>query len=114
VTPERLTNGKDKNQEHGARQKRIRPGPDAQEQEASCDNLYPRQNNGYSMDEFIRQKPVICNSFGELIRILYLVDAGQNEHQPESDPQAKDEHRLNNKCPNKSHIAYLHSSPTVP
>jgi hypothetical protein len=86
VTPERLTNSKNENQEHDARQKRIRPGPDAQEQETSRNDLYPGQNNGYPMDEFIRQKPVICNSPGELIRILYLVDACQNEHQPKRNP----------------------------
>jgi hypothetical protein len=86
VTPERLTNGKNENQEHDARQKRIRSGPDAQEQETSRDNLYPGQNNGYPMDDFIRQKPIICNNFGELIRILYLVNACQNEHHPKRNP----------------------------
>jgi hypothetical protein len=110
MTPERLTNGKNENQEHQARQQRIGPGPDAQEQETPRDNLYPRQDNGYPMDEFIRQKTIICNSLGELIGVLYLVNAGQNEHQPESDPQKKDEHRVGKERRPASHIglAFLH------
>jgi hypothetical protein len=84
MAPERLRNGKNECQKQGDRYKGTRPSPDAQDQQSARDDLQPGQYDRYPVDGFIRQKSVICNIFGELARVLDLVQAGNHEDTPQS------------------------------